>query len=105
MKMCLWAVSAAMMAAITGCAGYQYGDITTELRARQAAYCLATDPEDRALRVAAIRAMGAPLPPSGACTDIVALVSPEELIDLGVDLEQAREDQRRFEEQYPDGVE
>lgn len=100
--------AAAVLALLAGCEtgalkDYQYGDITKEVRKRQAAYCLETDPNDRAFRVAALRALGAPIPTSGACTEITSLLTPEEIIDLDVDVEQAQEDQRRFEEMYGEG--
>lgn len=96
----------AALGILAGCAaleGYQYGDFTKEVRMRQAEYCLETAPEDRALRVAALRAIGADIPPSGACTDVLALLEPEDLIELDIDVEQAEADRRRFEEMYGEG--
>lgn len=91
-------------ALLAGCAattdtngdGYQLGDLTTGVLALQAEYCATADPQRRALRVAALRAAGVPVPPSGACTDILALVPTDE---LDIDLEQAKRDQQRAREQ------
>jgi len=74
--------------------GYQFGDLTDRVLTLQARYCAETDPRRRAVRLAALRAAGVPVPASGACTDILALI-PEPALD--VDVEQAETDQRRFE--------
>ncbi|MGM0985435.1 MAG: hypothetical protein ACQEXI_00395 [Pseudomonadota bacterium] len=91
-------------ALLAGCAapggqhddGYQIGDLTTGVLAMQAEYCTTADPQRRALRVAALRAAGVPIPPSGACTSILALVPSDE---LDIDLEQAQRDQQRARDQ------
>ncbi len=88
--------------ALTACAsidspmddGYQPGDITGTVLSLQAEYCRTAEPRERALRLAALRAAGVPVPVSGACTDILALVPEPE---LDVDVEQAEADRRRFE--------
>lgn len=96
-------LAAAAALALYGCAsidspmddGYQVGDITGTVLSLQAEYCRTADPRERALRLAALRAAGVPVPASGACADILALV-PEPALD--VDVEQAEADRRRFEE-------
>lgn len=98
--------AAASLGILAGCAaleGYQYGDFTKEVKQRQAEYCLETDPGERAFRVGALRAIGAPIPASGACTDILALLTPQDIVELDIDVEQAEADQRRFEEMYGEG--
>jgi hypothetical protein len=93
-----------LAAGLAGCAavetplddGYQLGDITTGVLSMQAEYCATADPQRRAFRVAALRAAGVPIPPSGACADILALVPTYQ---LDIDLEQARQDQQRALEQ------
>lgn len=78
---------------LAGCAGYQPGDVTSRALELQAQYCAETDPRERAVRLAVLRAAGVPVPVSGACTDLLELVPevPE------VDVEQAEEDRARFE--------
>ena len=95
----IFATAAAV--ALYGCAsidspmddGYQAGDITSTVLSLQAEYCRTADPRERAMRLAAIRATGVPVPPSGACTDILALFP--DVPD--VDVEQAEADRSRFE--------
>lgn len=86
----------AAVAFLAGCAGtdYQPGDITSGALELQARYCAETDPRERAVRLAVLRAAGVAVPASGACTDVLDLV-PEKGLD--VDVEQAEEDQARFE--------
>lgn len=91
----------AALAVLAGCAsidspmddGYQVGDITSTVLSVQAEYCRSADPRERAFRLAALRAAGVPVPPSGACTDILALMPAPE---LDVDIEQAEADRDRF---------
>lgn len=96
-------VMAFLMLGLAGCGstpddasgdGYQFGDITGTVLSLQAEYCAETDPRRRAFRIAALRAAGVPLPASGACSDILALIPTSE---LDVDLEQAEADRKRFE--------
>ena len=83
--------------ALAGCAavetplddGYQFGDLTASAITLQAAYCAESDPRERAFRLAILRAAGVPIPPSGACRDIIEL-APE------VDMEEAEADRERF---------
>lgn len=113
----LLAVLAAL--ALVGCAatpddgadnGYQFGDITggavEAFRTQQADYCTSTSPVLRAGLLIAIRARVPGYPPSGLCTDAdkaLADAIARRLADLPegatVSLEQAREDQRRWQEQ------
>ncbi|WP_299314233.1 lipoprotein, partial [uncultured Halomonas sp.] len=100
MKRMIYAVLAAL--ALAGCAsvqspmddGYQFGDLASTVLSLQAEYCATADPRERAFRLAALRAAGVPIPPSGACFDILALV-PE--AELDVDVEQSERDRERFE--------
>lgn len=89
-------VAAALV--LAGCAStpgdYEFGDITGGVLSMQAEYCAEQDPRQRTFRIAALRAAGVPIPPSGACTDILELVP-----DADADVEQAREDQERFQEE------
>ncbi|WP_299316223.1 hypothetical protein, partial [uncultured Halomonas sp.] len=81
-------VFAALAVALAGCAsidspmddGYQFGDLTGTVLSLQAEYCSSADPRERAFRLAALRAAGVPIPRSGACADILALM-PEVEID------------------------
>jgi hypothetical protein len=77
--------------------GYQFGDITGTVLTVQAEYCATADPRERAFRLAALRAAGVPIPPSGACADIMALV-PE----VEVDTAETEADRRRFEPEVED---
>lgn len=96
----IFAFAAAL--ALTACANlttptdpdYQLGDLTGSVLQMQAEYCATAEPGQRALRLAALRAAGVPIPPSGACTDILALV-PE--AEMDVDVEQAERDRERYE--------
>lgn len=90
-----YAIIFAVLLMLGGCAGvqtplddgYQFGDISETRRD----YCATADPQARANLLAIIRLSGAVIPPSGICTDVDVSVP-------GVDVEQAREDQRRFQE-------
>ena len=94
-------IAIATAAILAGCAsvnspmddGYQLGDITSTVLTVQAEYCATADPRERAFRLAALRAAGVPVPASGACTDILALM-PAPALD--VDVEQAEVDRERF---------
>lgn len=98
MKRMIYAVLSAL--ALTGCAsvqspmddGYQFGDITSTVLSLQAEYCTSADPRERAFRLAALRAAGVPVPASGACADILALV-PE----VEIDTAETEADRERFE--------
>lgn len=72
--------------------GYQFGDITGRVLSLQAEYCATADPRERAFRLAALRAAGVPIPRSGACADILALV-PE----VEIDTSETEADRERFE--------
>lgn len=98
------AVAAA--AVVAGCAsiesplddGYQFGDLTKAALVLQAEYCANTDYRLRAFRLAALRAAGVPVPPSGACGDIVERALAEGWVpSVEVDLEEAKADQERFQ--------
>ena len=88
-------------AILTGCAsvnspmddGYQFGDLTGTVLSLQAEYCATADPRERAFRLAALRAAGVPIPRSGACADILALM-PE----VEIDTAETEADRERFEE-------
>lgn len=86
---------------LAGCAGnsqdtgYQLGDGVGTVITLQARYCATADPERRAVLLGALRLTGLRVPDSGACTDILSLIDPAKLVEL--DVEQAREDQRRFQ--------
>lgn len=76
---------------LTACAtDYRLGDISTGIISMQAEYCATADPAERALRLAALRAAGVPIPPSGACADIIALVP-----QVGVDMDETQADRDR----------
>ena len=82
--------------ALSACAAdreYRLGDISSGIISMQAEYCATADPRERALRLSALRAAGVPIPPSGACADIIALV-PE----VSVDIEETEADRERFQE-------
>ena len=86
----IFAIAAAV--ALYGCASeYRLGDLTSGVLAMQAEYCVESDPRERALRLAALRAAGVPIPPSGACADIVAMV-PE----VEIDTAETEADRERF---------
>ncbi len=89
-----YAIIFAVVLMLGGCAGrnYQPGDLTTRALELQAQYCAESDPRERAVRLAVLRAAGVPVPVSGACTDVLELVPevPE------VDVEQAERDRERF---------
>ncbi|CAM3307834.1 hypothetical protein [Halomonas lysinitropha] len=95
---------------IAGCATSQPGEQSTSLServlARQRTYCTETSPVTRAAALALIRAQVPGYPASGLCTDAEQALAAEiarQLEDLPegatIDIEQAREDQRRFQEQ------
>ena len=56
---------------LTGCAGYEFGDVTSRVLQEQAAYCTTSDPYERAVRRVLLERAGIDLPPKGACTDIL----------------------------------
>ena len=93
-------IAIATAAILAGCAsvnsplddGYQFGDLTGTVLSLQAEYCSTADPRERAFRLAALRAAGVPIPPSGACADIFALVPEVEL-----DTAETEADRQRFE--------
>lgn len=89
-------VAIAAAVALSGCAGtdYQPGDITSGALELQARYCAETDPRERAVRLAVLRAAGVAVPASGACTDVLDMVHEK---GLDVDVEQAEKDQDRFQ--------
>lgn len=100
-------IAIATAATLAGCAsvnspmddGYQFGDLTGTVLSLQAEYCSSADPRERAFRLAALRAAGVPVPRSGACADILALV-PE----VDIDTSETEADRRRFEEMRDAGV-
>ena len=88
--------------------GYQFGDLTGgavgALKAQQQDYCATANPLLRAGLLIAIRSRVPDYPPSGLCTDAdkpLAQAIARRLAELPegavVTLEQAREDQRRFQ--------
>lgn len=85
---------------------YQFGDVTfsalDRLIARQDEYCATASPSRRAVLLALIRTQVPTYPPSGLCTDAEQVLFNElarQSLDLSdVDIEQAREDQRRARE-------
>lgn len=98
-------VSLAAVTLLAGCASTSSSDTADGLRERQAAYCTETSPATRAVALAVIRAQVPDYPVSGLCTDADQALADElarQLADLPpgatIDLEQAVEDQRRFEE-------
>lgn len=92
-------IAIAAAAALAGCAsvqspmddGYQFGDLTGTVLSLQAEYCSSADPRERAFRLAALRAAGVPIPRSGACADILALVS-----EVEIDTAETEADRERF---------
>jgi len=58
---------------LTGCAGYEYGDVTSTVLTTQAEYCASADPYRRAVRMVLLHRAGLDLPSAGACTDILEL--------------------------------
>jgi len=83
--------------------GYQFSDGTEALSDQQREYCSTTSPLLRAALLTAIRVQVPGYPPSGLCTDAEQKLAEEvarqaEKVEGTVDLEQAREDQRRFQE-------
>lgn len=99
--------------ALAGCAvtpdDYQFGDVSAgaykAMRAQQQDYCATASPLLRAGLLTAIRSRVPDYPPSGLCTDADQALQAEiarRVADLPdgatVTLEQAREDQRRFQQ-------
>lgn len=93
-------ITATAVLALAGCASidtpldddYQVGGLTGSILEMQAEYCATADPRQRAFRLAALRAAGVPIPPSGACADIISLV-PE----VDIDTTETEADRERFE--------
>lgn len=94
--------TAALLVLLTGCASvdYQPLDGTKQVLTLQERYCATADPDQRALLLGTIRALGMAVPPSGVCTDLLSLVDPAALVDI--DVEQARRDQQRFQNEDRD---
>jgi hypothetical protein len=98
MKTCSALAGAALLA---GCAAitspldedYQLGDLTASALSLQAQYCATADPRERAIRLAVLRSAGVPIPPSGACADILALVPDAE---VNIDTSETEADRERF---------
>lgn len=104
--------AALLSLALAGCAAepqpdtsddYQVGDVTfgalDRVIARQNEYCATASPSRRAVLLAVIRTQVPAYPPSGLCTDAEQALF-DELVSQSleippVDIEQAREDQRR----------
>lgn len=95
MKKLILAASATLV--LAGCAStnsdYEFGDLTNGVLTMQAEYCATADPRARALRLAALRAAGVPIPPSGACADIISLVP-----DVQIDTDETEADRERFDD-------
>lgn len=92
-------------ALLAGCAASPSNDVTSTLREKQRTYCSETSPATRAVALALIRSRVPGYPTSGLCTDAQQALAEEisrQLADLppgaAIDIEQAMEDQRRFEE-------
>lgn len=92
--------------ALAGCAasghsrlsnGYQPGDATLSILDAQASYCATADPYQRAVTLAVLHQLQAPIPDRGVCAGLLSVL-PEipAAKDLDVDIEAAREDQRHF---------
>lgn len=78
--------------------GYQPGEFLGLVLDARNIYCATADPYRRALALGVIRYAGWPVPSSGVCTNLLSLMQPGELAALEeVDLEQAIEDQKRFQ--------
>ena len=91
MKTIIALLAALVLAACVTDREYRLGDISGGVISMQAEYCATADPRERALRLAALRAAGVPIPPSGACADIIALVPEVEL-----DTDETEADRERF---------
>lgn len=86
--------------ALAGCAsihtplddGYQVGDLG-DLRAQ---YCANADPYRRAVVLALMHQAGVPVPPRGACSDILSVIDLADLPEI--DAPGAEQDRQRFEE-------
>lgn len=92
-------------AALAGCAAQPSEDgLSERIADRQRQYCTETSPTTRAVALAVIRARVPGYPASGLCTDAEQALAEEiarQLEELPegatIDIEQAREDQQRFE--------
>lgn len=89
--------AAVLLASLAGCASvdYQPLDGTKRVFSLQERYCATADPEQRALLLGTMRALGLEIPTSGVCTDLLSLIDPAAFVDI--DVEQARRDQQRFQ--------
>lgn len=104
MKKLILLFTVALLLAVAGCASlqtpldddYQFGDLTNSALTLQAKYCAETEPAQRAVTLALMNRLGVPLPPRGACSDLLALIPAPELDE--VDIDAAREDQERYQE-------
>lgn len=89
---------------LAGCAGLN--DKSASLTSIQEEYCQTADPNRRAVLLAIIRMQVPGYPPSGLCTDAekeLAEHIADQVVNLPeVDFEQAREDQRRFQDESGD---
>lgn len=96
---------AAQSTSNTSSDNYQLGDGFDALMARQAEYCATASPARRAVLLAVIRSQVPMYPVSGLCSDAEQALAEElarQAADLPpVDMEQAREDQRRFADPGP----
>ncbi|MCL7930432.1 hypothetical protein [Halomonas llamarensis] len=86
------------IALISGCAAvntpldseYEFGQMTGSLLGLQAKYCANADPRRRAVIRAVLRSQGIGLPPSGACTSLIALMPQP----TDAEIEAAKQDQQ-----------
>lgn len=104
-------IALGLTALIAGCATSPGGNISESLLERQRGYCTETSPATRAVALAVIRSQVPGYPVSGLCTDAEQALAEEiarQIADLPagavIDIEQAREDQRRFEEMTDAGA-
>jgi len=60
---------------LTGCAGYEYGDVTKTALELQSEYCESVDPYQKAVRMVILQWAGLDLPAAGACADILEVIN------------------------------
>lgn len=76
--------------------GYQFGDGLSTVDILQTRYCATADPRRRAIALAALERLGAPIPSRGACTDILEVIGTQDLEALDqIDVESAEQDRQR----------
>lgn len=72
MKPLMLAVALAL--SLSACASYQFGDGTKRVLSLQEAYCESSTDKERAIRLAALAAIGVNMPSAGLCADILDLM-------------------------------